>query len=114
MHPGIILNLLQIFADGGTTATKGQPFMDLLFPLVMVFVIFYLLLIRPQQKKMKSHKEFLDSLKKGDEVVTDGGIMGRITGLTEKFATLELCENVRIKIMKDHIASLRPEEKAEK
>ena len=67
-------------------------------PLILIFVIFYFLLIRPQQKKAKEHQEFLGQLKKGDDVVTSGGIHGRITGLTDTIVTLEIAEGVRIKV----------------
>lgn len=60
---------------------------------------------------MKVHRDFLGGLKKGDEVVTDGGILGRIVGLTDKVVTLEVSDNIRIKVIKDHVAGPRPEEK---
>ena len=100
-----------ISAQEGSPSPHSQGFVDLLFPLLLVFLIFYFILIRPQQKKMKVHRDFLGGLKKGDEVVTDGGILGRIVGLTDKVATLEVSDNIRIKVMKEHISGPRPEEK---
>lgn len=73
-------------------------------PIILIFVIFYFLLIRPQQKKVKEHQAFVAALKKGDTVVTNGGIHGLITGLTDTVATLEIAENVRIKISRAQIA----------
>ena len=73
-------------------------------PLILIFVIFYFLLIRPQQKKVKEHQAFVAALKKGDKVVTNGGIHGEIKGLTETVVTLEIADNVRIKVSRAHIA----------
>jgi len=67
-------------------------------PLILIFVVFYFLLIRPQQKKAKEHQKFLSNLKKGAEVVTSGGIHGRITGLTDTVVTMEIADGVRIKV----------------
>jgi preprotein translocase subunit YajC len=73
-------------------------------PLVLIFIVFYFLLIRPQQKKAKEHQVYLTNLKKGDKIITGGGIHGQIVGLTETVATLEIAENVRIKINRSAIA----------
>lgn len=72
-------------------------------PLILIFVVFYFLLIRPQQKKAKEHQTYLNNLKKGEKVVTGGGIHGRITGLTDTTVTLEIAENVRIKVNRSSI-----------
>jgi len=72
-------------------------------PLILIFVVFYFLLIRPQQKKAKNHQEYLRSLQKGEEVVTSGGIHGRITGLTDAVVTLEIADGVRIKVNRSAI-----------
>ena len=72
-------------------------------PLILIFAIFYFLLIRPQQKKAKDHQIFLSNLKKGDQVVTNGGIIGEITGLTDRVVTLEIAENLRVKVSRQHI-----------
>lgn len=73
-------------------------------PLVLIFVVFYFLLIRPQQKKVKEHQALVEGLKRGDAVVTSGGIHGEITGMTDTVITLEIADNVRIKIARGHIA----------
>ena len=70
--------------------------MGALLPLVLMFLVFYILLIRPQQKRTKQHKDFLSSLKKGDEVVTSGGIHGKVTGITENVVTLEVAVTTTI------------------
>jgi len=72
-------------------------------PLILIFGVFYFLLIRPQQKKAKEQQLFLSNLKKGDEVVTNGGLYGKITGLTETVVTLEIAEGLRVKVSRQHI-----------
>ena len=72
-------------------------------PLILIFVIFYFLLIRPQQKKAKDHQQFLANLQKGDVVVTSGGVHGTITGLTDKVVTLEIADNVRVKVSRGYV-----------
>lgn len=81
----------------------GSPLTTLL-PLVLMFVVFYFFLIRPQQKKQKQHQELLGALRKGDQITTTGGILGKITGLTDQYAVIEVQEKVRMKIMRSHIA----------
>jgi preprotein translocase subunit YajC len=76
--------------------------------LLMVGVI-YLMMIRPQQKKAREHQDWLKSLKKGDEVVTQGGIIGRISGLTDQLVTLEIQEKVRIRVLRTSISGKPPE-----
>jgi preprotein translocase subunit YajC len=80
------------------------------FPLMMIMMIavFYFILIRPQQKKQKEQDSWLKSLKKGDEVVTTGGVIGRISGLTDNTVTLEVQEKVRLKVLRSHIAGKPP------
>jgi preprotein translocase subunit YajC len=78
-------------------------------PFVLIFVVFYFLLIRPQQKKQREQQDWLKSLKKGDEVFTSGGIIGKISGLTENTVTLEVQEKVRIKVLRSHIAGKAPQ-----
>jgi len=73
-------------------------------PLILIFIVFYFLLIRPQQKKAKEHQAYLSSLKKGEKIITSGGIHGRITGLTDSTVTLEIADNVRIKVTRASIA----------
>ncbi len=75
-------------------------------PLIFMFAIFYLLLIRPQQKKAKEHKALLEALKKGDQVITAGGIHGRITNVDDNVVTLEIATGVNIKINKGYIANV--------
>ncbi len=77
-------------------------------PLIIIFVIFYFLLIRPQMKRAKEHKNLVAGLGVGDEVVTNGGLLGKITKVGESFVTVELGENMQIKIQRHAIASVMP------
>jgi preprotein translocase subunit YajC len=77
-------------------------------PMILIFGVFYFLMIRPQQKKAKEHKALLDNLKKGDAVITNGGLYGKVTGLTDSVVTLEIAEKVRVRVSRGHIAGLAP------
>jgi preprotein translocase subunit YajC len=101
---------------GGAGAPGGAPSMfQSLFPLIIIFGIFYFLLIRPQQKKAKEHKAMLDSLKKGDRVITNGGIYGIIYSLTAESVVLIVADNVKIKVGRGYISTVAPsEEEVEK
>lgn len=74
--------------------------------LLLMFVIIYFLIIRPQQKQQKQHQEMLKQLKRGDRVVTNGGIFGSIVNLTDKVATIEIAKNVQIRILRGQIAGV--------
>ena len=80
-------------------------------PLVLVFIIFYFLLIRPQQKKSKEHQQMLGKLKKNDEVMTSGGIYGKVTALTDSIVTLEVAPNVRVRVNRPQISAVLTGEK---
>jgi preprotein translocase subunit YajC len=77
-------------------------------PLIIIFVIFYFLLIRPQMKRAKEHKKLVAELANGDEVVTNGGLLARITNVGESFITVELADNVQIKVQRHAISSIMP------
>lgn len=78
-----------------------------LAPLVLIFVVFYFLIIRPQQKKVKDHRAMVDALRRGDRVVTTGGIIGTVSKVTnEREITLEIAENVRVRVMRAMIAEI--------
>jgi preprotein translocase subunit YajC len=99
----ILMNIA--YAMGQTGAGGGQPGGFVQFvPLILMFVIFYFLLIRPQQKKAKEHREMVNNLKKGDRVITSGGIHGTITSVSENDVTLEIAEKVRIKITRSNVS----------
>ena len=85
----------------------GPQYFGFLFPLILI-AIFYFMLIRPQQKRAKEHKQMMDALKKGDEVVTSGGILGRITEVGENFIQVEVAENLQLKVQKQAVSTLLP------
>ncbi len=88
-------------------APAGGGFVSFI-PLILIFVAMYFLLIRPQQKKMKAHQEMVAALGKGDEVVSNGGILGKIVALDDSFVTLEIANNVSIKLQRGAIAHVMP------
>ncbi|RII31682.1 MAG: preprotein translocase subunit YajC [Geobacter sp.] len=92
---------------GGAGPAGGMAAFQQVIPLVFMFVIFYFLLIRPQQKKAKEHKALLDALKKGDFVVTAGGVHGKVTGVDDSIVSLEIATGVNIKITKSYIATIK-------
>lgn len=95
---------------GGGGGAPGGSGLTALIPLVLMFVIFYFLLIRPQQKRAKEHRDVLQNLKKGDFIVTNGGLYGRVVGLTDQVVTLEVAENVRVKVARSYVAGQAKEE----
>ncbi len=84
---------------------QGSPFWSFV-PIILIFVIFYFLLIRPQQKRAKEHRNLLSNLKEGDQVLTSGGIYGRITGIKDDKITVEISDRVRVKVNRGHIAAV--------
>ncbi len=92
---------------GSASGQQGGGFASSLIVLVAIFVIFYFLLIRPQQKQQKQLQEMRASLKKGDKIVTSGGIYGTVSNITDNEVTLEVADKVKIKITKNSIAGKR-------
>jgi len=92
------------FAMAGQPQQGGGNPLVAFLPLILIFVIFYFLLIRPQQKRAKEHQKFLDSLKRGDQVFTNGGIVGRVVSVDNSLVTLEIAPNVQVKVVKSSIA----------
>lgn len=95
--------------SGGGTGGGGGSAVTFI-PLILMFAIFYFLLIRPQQRKQKIHRQMLSSLKKGDTVITNGGLYGKITGLTDTYITLEIADRVRVKIGRNFITGMTTEQ----
>jgi len=93
--------------QGGAGQGGAGSLLGSMVPLVLIFVIFYFLLIRPQQKKAKEHKHMLDSLKKGDKIITSGGLYGVIESVGTNTVTVKVGENVKIKLGKPYVAALR-------
>jgi preprotein translocase subunit YajC len=94
------------YAMGQTGQTDGGAGFTAFIPIILMFVIFYFLLIRPQQKKAKEHQNMVNSLKKGDRVITSGGIYGEITSLDDNTVTVEIADKVRVKVTRPSIAGL--------
>lgn len=92
-------------AAGG--ASQGDPAFSMMFFLIL-FAIMYFILIRPQQKRVKEHRNLVASLGKGDEVVTNGGLLGKITDINDNFATVEVSKGVEVKIQRHAIQSVLP------
>jgi preprotein translocase subunit YajC len=88
-------------------AEGGQGGIGPLITMALVFFIFYFLLIRPQQKRLKDHNAFLDRISKGDDVITNGGILGKVVGITDKVITLEIGEKIRVKVLKSSVSGLQ-------
>jgi preprotein translocase subunit YajC len=93
-------------AMGGLGGGGGAQGIGAFLPLILMFVVFYFLLIWPQQKKAKAHRQVLSNLQKGDNVVTSSGIYGTITGITDTVVTLEIAEKVRIKVARSSVAGV--------
>ena len=91
-------------AAGGTSGTDLMAFL----PMVAIFVVFYFLLIRPQQKRAKETKAMLSALQKGDEVVTAGGVVGKIAKLSDAYASVEIAPNVEVTVQRSAISLLLP------
>jgi preprotein translocase subunit YajC len=97
------MNIAHAMGNFGGGGQGGSNQLMAFLPLILLFVVFYFLLIRPQQKKAKQQKQFIENLKKGDEVVTSGGLYGKITGITNDTITLEIAEKIRVKVLKSSI-----------
>jgi preprotein translocase subunit YajC len=95
------------YAQATGAATPGMDIMTFL-PMIAIFVVFYFLLIRPQQKRAKDAKAMLSALQKGDEVITAGGIVGKIAGLDEQYASIEVSPNVTVRVQRGSISQLLP------
>lgn len=92
------------YAADASASSTGVGGLAGMIPFILIFVVFYFLLIRPQQKQAKRHQQFLASLKRGIRVTTTGGILGTITDLSERLVTLEIADGVKIEITRGSIA----------
>ncbi len=104
--------MIDFFIGAAQAADAAQPtteqnMMSILM-LVVLFAVFYFLLIRPQQKRVKEHKAMTENIKKGDEIVTFGGVLGRITDIGDAFVDVEISNNVVVKVQKQSIATVMP------
>ena len=103
------VNLMMQLAQAGQRSAQAagpQAMIAQMMPLILIFVIMYLLLIRPQQKKAKQHTEMVNRLKAGDEVITNGGICGTIAAVEDKAVVVEIADNVKVKFARTAIAKI--------
>ena len=94
-------------AQAGSAGPQGGLLATIL-PMVALFVIFYFLLIRPQQKRQKEHKAMLEAVGKGDEIVTMGGLLGKVVDLNDNFITLEVAKGTNVKVQRNLVQALMP------
>ncbi len=95
-------------AEGGLTVAGAPDLISQLMVFGGIFLIFYLLFIRPQNKKMKEHKQMVEALAKGDEVVTNGGILGKVVALHDSFVTLEVSRDVTVNVQRSAVGAIQP------
>jgi preprotein translocase subunit YajC len=91
----------------GGAAGQGNPLITMA-PLILIFVVFYFLLIRPQQKRAKEHKAMVEALQTGTEVATSGGILGKVTEVSDQFLTIEIAPDVRVKVQRHTVSQVLP------
>ena len=94
-------------AQTAPAAGQGSMLMSVL-PMVLIFVVFYFLLIRPQTKRAKEHRALIAALEVGTEVATSGGIIGKVTEVSEQFLTVEIADNVQVKVQRHTVAQVLP------
>ena len=95
-------------AAAGGAAPGGAGFLFSIAPLLFIFVIFYFLLIRPQQKRMRQHQTMIGGVKRNDIAVTSGGLIGKVTKVDETEVELEIAKDVRVRVMKGMLSDVRP------
>ena len=95
-------------AAGAASGSSGAAFFFQMVPLLAIFVIFWFLLIRPQQRRMKEHQAKIGSVKKGDTVVTGGGLVGKVTKVEEQHVEIELAPQVRVRAVKGTLSDVTP------
>ncbi|MDQ4087933.1 MAG: preprotein translocase subunit YajC [Pseudomonadota bacterium] len=93
---------------GGAAPSGAASFMVQIFPLILIFIIFYFLLIRPQQRRVKQHQEMVGAVKPRDVAVTNGGLIGKVTKVDETEVELEVAQGVRVRVVKSMLSDVRP------
>jgi len=106
-----MLNAYAQTGGGSAGQATANPLMSLM-PIIIIFIIFYFLLIRPQKKAQEEHKKMVESIKKNDEVITNGGIHGTVMNVKERSVTLKVDDNVKIEVQKNAIATLKKSRQA--
>ncbi|WP_153109320.1 preprotein translocase subunit YajC [Propionivibrio limicola] len=96
------------FAQTAAAAASPTDSVMQFLPIILMFIVLYFIMIRPQQKKAKEHKAMIDAITKGDEVVTQGGLAGRVAKVGEEYVTIEIAQNVEVQIQKGAIGLVLP------
>ena len=102
-----MIELLNVVVGQSGGGDQGG-FLSLMMPMFIIFGIMYFLVIRPQSKKQREHENLLNNLKSGDKIITQGGLVGRITNVEKEILTLDLGDRVRVKVMRTHVLGLQP------
>ncbi|HEX6410308.1 MAG TPA: preprotein translocase subunit YajC [Sphingomicrobium sp.] len=97
---------LQTLAAAGANPNSGSAILIGIAPWLLIFVIFYVLMIRPQQKRVRDHQTAIAAIKKGDEVITGGGIRGKVTKVTDDEAEVEISQGVRVRVVKGTLSQV--------
>ena len=95
------------FAEGAPAGSQGDPMTSMLF-FVGMLALMYFLLIRPQQKRAKEHKKMVGAIGKGDEVVSNGGVLGKVVEVGEQYISLEIADGVQVKLQRQAVATVLP------
>jgi preprotein translocase subunit YajC len=95
-------------ATTGAAPAGAGGFLVQMLPLLLIFVVFYFLLIRPQQKRMQAHRAMIDAVKKNDVAVTNGGLVGKVTKVDEAEVELEIATGVKVRVVKSMLSDIRP------
>jgi preprotein translocase subunit YajC len=103
-----VVNWAYAAAPAAAAAPEASPMWSFVVPMIFMVVIFYFLLIRPQQRKAKEHKALLDNLKKGDRIISSGGIIGTIVSIDDQIVNVEIADRVRIEMARPYIAGFAP------
>ena len=96
------------YASTGAGSAGAASFFMQIFPLLMIFVIFYFLMIRPQQRRMKAHRAMVDAVKKNDTAITAGGLIGKVIKVDDAEVELEIAPGVKVKVIKSTLSDIRP------
>jgi len=95
------------YAQAAGDAAGGASMLVQFFPLIAIFAIMYFLLIRPQNKRMKEHKDMVSALRRGDQVVTSGGILGKVVKVADDMVTVEIAKDIQVQVVKSTISEVR-------
>jgi len=100
----------EAFAQAAPAAAADSPFGSLgsMLPLVLMFVVLYFVMIRPQMKRQKEHKAMIEALGKGDEIVTTGGLLGKVTKMGETFVSIEVANGVELQVQRSAVTQVLP------